>query len=141
MWLHPQKRIGDMHVVTGVQKDDLSVICSKCGTRHGTGHNIGIASYASSNTNSYSNLGFSYSQPTGHSYRAPLHNNGCQVESDNLKKIRLKILEKKKNKTWCLHLPRPLDKCTPFDQSKSVKNNVWVYFQSLTNFSPPGYRN
>jgi len=34
----------------------------------GTGHDILIASYASSNTNSYANLGHGYNAPSGHSY-------------------------------------------------------------------------
>ena len=33
----------------------------------GGGHDIYISSYASSNTNSYSNLGYTYSPPSGHS--------------------------------------------------------------------------
>ena len=38
------------------------------GPTFGTGHDIYIASYASSNTNSYSNLGHAYSPPAGHNY-------------------------------------------------------------------------
>ena len=38
------------------------------GPTFGTGHDLYIASYASSNTNSYSNLGRAYSPPSGHSY-------------------------------------------------------------------------
>ena len=38
------------------------------GPTFGTGHDIYIASYASSNTNSYSRLGEAYSPPAGHSY-------------------------------------------------------------------------
>ena len=42
--------------------------CSSYGPTFGGGHDIFIASYASSNTNSYSNLGHTYSPPSGHSY-------------------------------------------------------------------------
>lgn len=38
------------------------------GPTFGTGHDIYIASDASSSTNSYTNLGHGYSSPTGHSY-------------------------------------------------------------------------
>jgi len=38
------------------------------GPSFGGGHDIHIATYASSNTNSYSNLGHGYSPPAGHSY-------------------------------------------------------------------------
>ena len=38
------------------------------GPTFGSGHDIYIASYASSNTISYTNLGHAYSPPTGHSY-------------------------------------------------------------------------
>ena len=44
--------------------------CHDRGPSFGTGHDIGIASYASSNTNSYTNLGDAYNPPAGHSYRA-----------------------------------------------------------------------
>ena len=42
--------------------------CSSYGPTFGGGHDIYIASYASSNENSYSNLGHTYSPPSGHSY-------------------------------------------------------------------------
>ena len=42
--------------------------CSSCGPTFGGGHGFHIVSYASSNTNSYSNLGHTYSPPSGHSY-------------------------------------------------------------------------
>ena len=42
--------------------------CSSYGPAFGGGYDIKIASYASSNTNSYSNLGYTYSPPSGHSY-------------------------------------------------------------------------
>ena len=42
--------------------------CSYRGPSFGGGHDIHIASYASSSTNSYTNLGYSYSPPAGHSY-------------------------------------------------------------------------
>jgi len=38
------------------------------GPTFGTGNDIYIASYASSNANSYTNLGYAYSPPAGHSY-------------------------------------------------------------------------
>jgi len=38
------------------------------GPTFGTGHDIFIASDASSNTHSYTNLGHGYNQPAGHSY-------------------------------------------------------------------------
>ena len=42
--------------------------CNNRGPSFGGGHDIYIASYASSNTNSYSDLGHEYSPPSGHSY-------------------------------------------------------------------------
>ena len=42
--------------------------CSSYGPSFGGGHDIYISSYASSNSNSYSNLGNTYSPPSGHSY-------------------------------------------------------------------------
>ncbi|CAH3162089.1 unnamed protein product, partial [Pocillopora meandrina] len=42
--------------------------CSSYGPTFGGGHDIYISSYASSNSNSYSNLGHEYSPPSGHSY-------------------------------------------------------------------------
>ena len=42
--------------------------CSNRGPAFGGGHDIRISNYASSNTNSYSNLGYTYSPPSGHSY-------------------------------------------------------------------------
>ena len=44
--------------------------CSSYGPTFGGGNDIRIASYASSNSNSYSNLGYTYSPPSGHSYRS-----------------------------------------------------------------------
>ena len=38
------------------------------GPTFGGGHDIHISNYASSNTNSYSNLGLTYSPPSGYSY-------------------------------------------------------------------------
>ncbi|XP_022777435.1 uncharacterized protein LOC111318833 [Stylophora pistillata] len=42
--------------------------CSSYGSTFGAGNDLYIASYASSNTNSFSNLGYTYSPPSGHSY-------------------------------------------------------------------------
>jgi len=42
--------------------------CSSCGPTFGGGHDIHIANNAASNTNSYSNLGHTYSPPAGYSY-------------------------------------------------------------------------
>ena len=42
--------------------------CSSYGPTFGGGHDIYIASYASSNVNSYSGLGHTYSPPSGHRY-------------------------------------------------------------------------
>ena len=42
--------------------------CSSYGPTFGGGHDIHIADQAASNTNSYANLGFSYSPPSGHVY-------------------------------------------------------------------------
>ena len=42
--------------------------CSRYGPTFGGGHDIYIVNYASSNTNSYANLGYTYSPPSGHSY-------------------------------------------------------------------------
>ena len=41
---------------------------SPYGPTFGGGHDISIKSYASSNSNSYSNLGHTYSPPSGYSY-------------------------------------------------------------------------
>ena len=41
---------------------------SSYGPTFGWGHDIYIADYASSNTNSYANLGHTYSAPSGYSY-------------------------------------------------------------------------
>ena len=38
------------------------------GPTFGGGHDIRISNYASSNSNSYSNLGYNYSPPSGYSY-------------------------------------------------------------------------
>ena len=42
--------------------------CSNSEPTFGGGHDIHITNYASSNTNSFSNLGNIYSPPSGHSY-------------------------------------------------------------------------
>ena len=42
--------------------------CSSSGPTFGGGHDFNIVSYASSNTNSYSDLGYTYSPPSGHSF-------------------------------------------------------------------------
>ena len=42
--------------------------CYVCGPTFGNGHDIYIASYASSNTDSYTSLGHTYSPPSGHSH-------------------------------------------------------------------------
>ena len=42
--------------------------CSSSGPTFGGGHDIYIVGYASSNTISSSNLGYTYSPPSGHSY-------------------------------------------------------------------------
>ena len=44
--------------------------CSRYGPLFGGGDDIRIASYASSNSNSFLNLGHTYSPPSGHSYRS-----------------------------------------------------------------------
>ncbi|CAH3143484.1 unnamed protein product [Pocillopora meandrina] len=41
--------------------------CSRDGPTFGGGHDIHITNYASSNTKSYTNLGYTYSPPSGHS--------------------------------------------------------------------------
>ena len=41
---------------------------SSYGPTFGGGYDIHISNYASSNSNSYSNLGYTYSPPSGHSY-------------------------------------------------------------------------
>ena len=46
-----------------------SIYCgSSYGPTFGGGHDIRISNYASSNSNSYSNLGYTYSPPSGYSY-------------------------------------------------------------------------
>ena len=46
-----------------------SIYCgSGYGPAFGGGHDIYISNYASSNSNSYSNLGYTYSPPSGYSY-------------------------------------------------------------------------
>ena len=42
--------------------------CSSYGPTFGGGHSIYIADYASSNGNSYANLGWAYSPPSGYNY-------------------------------------------------------------------------
>ena len=42
--------------------------CSSYGPNFGGGDDILITNYASSNTNSFTNLGYTYSPPSGHSY-------------------------------------------------------------------------
>ena len=44
--------------------------CSSYGPTFGGGHDMHIAGYASSNTNSYTYLGYTYSLPSGYSYRS-----------------------------------------------------------------------
>ena len=46
--------------------------CSSYGPIFGYGHDIRISNNASSNTNSYANLGHTYSPPSGHSYGSSL---------------------------------------------------------------------
>ena len=41
---------------------------STYGPTFGNGHDINIKNYASSNSNSYSELGYTYSPPSGYSY-------------------------------------------------------------------------
>ncbi|PFX12031.1 Aggrecan core protein [Stylophora pistillata] len=50
------------------QYRDSVLGCSHSGPTFGGAHDLFIASYASSNTYSYSDLGFTYSPPSGHSY-------------------------------------------------------------------------
>ena len=46
-----------------------SIFCgSSYGPTFGVGHDIYISNYASSNSNSFSNLGYTYSPPSGYSY-------------------------------------------------------------------------
>ena len=52
----------------GYRKENSIYGCHNRGPAFGGGHDIYIASYASSNKNSYSNLGHTYSPPSGHSY-------------------------------------------------------------------------
>ena len=47
--------------------------CSSHGPTFGGGNDIYVASYASSNTKSYSNLGYTYRSPPGHSYGSSSH--------------------------------------------------------------------
>ena len=48
-----------------------SIACgSEYGPTFGGGHDIYISNYASSNSNSYSNLGFTYSPPSGYSFKS-----------------------------------------------------------------------
>ena len=49
---------------------DSIYIYSPYGPTFGGGHDFSIKSYASSNSNSYSNLGFTYSPPSGYSYNS-----------------------------------------------------------------------
>ena len=44
--------------------------CSSHGPTFGSGHDIYIANNAASNTNSYANLGWTYSPPPGNSYHS-----------------------------------------------------------------------
>ena len=44
--------------------------CSSYGPTFGPGHDLYIADYASSNTQSYSHLGYKYGPLTGHSWRS-----------------------------------------------------------------------
>ena len=62
--------------------DPLSTYsCSRYGPTFGGGHAIYIASYASSNKNSYSNPGYTYSPPSGHSYRSEERRVGKECRS------------------------------------------------------------
>jgi len=45
--------------------------CSSSGPTFGGGHDIHIANNAASNTNSFTNLGSTYSAPPGYSYGSP----------------------------------------------------------------------
>ena len=48
-----------------------SIACDpRWGPTFGGGNDIYISNYASSNSNSYSNLGFTYSPPSGNSYQS-----------------------------------------------------------------------
>ena len=47
--------------------------CSSYGPTFGGGNDIYIASYASSSSKSYSNLGYTYRSPPGHSYSSSSH--------------------------------------------------------------------
>ena len=42
--------------------------CSSYGPTFGGGHDIYVSDYASSNTNSHTNLGYTYAAPSGYSY-------------------------------------------------------------------------
>ena len=42
--------------------------CSSSGPSFGAGHDLHISDHASSNTNSYTYLGYAYSSPSGYSY-------------------------------------------------------------------------
>ena len=56
---------------TGISSSSraYSIYCSPgYGPSFGEGHDIYISDYASSNSNSYSNLGATYSPPSGYSY-------------------------------------------------------------------------
>ena len=48
--------------------------CSSHGPTFGYGYDIYIASEASSSTSSYSNLGYTYNPPSGHSHGSPFAN-------------------------------------------------------------------
>ena len=49
-------------------RDNFILSCSGYGPVFGGGYDIAIANYASSNTDSFANLGHTYSPPSGHSY-------------------------------------------------------------------------
>ena len=55
---------------TGIYSSNRdSIYCrSDCGPTFGRGHDIYIYNYASSNSNSVNNLGYTYSPPSGYSY-------------------------------------------------------------------------
>ena len=64
---------------TGKHSSDKAYsIYSSYGPTFGGGHDINIKSDASSNSNSYSNLGHTYSPPSGYSYHSTSHKHSWQ---------------------------------------------------------------
>ena len=51
-----------------IERSHSTYGCSSYGPTFGGGHAIYISNYASSNTNSLTNLGYTYSPPSGHSF-------------------------------------------------------------------------